>query len=89
MRDGRSIIDDYILEREVKLEMDNDKEWSESSVDQLAQESRSHAMLRDQLLNILFVGRDTTACFLSWTLSVPLLPLELFEWTRTSHSFAI
>lgn len=39
-------------------------------MDQLAAESASETDLRDQLLSILFAGRDTTACCLSWALSV-------------------
>jgi cytochrome P450 len=35
---------------------------------QVAAESASVADLRDQLLNVLLAGRDTTACCLSWTL---------------------
>ena len=68
-------IDAYIHERRVKVEKDTERDTSQSFVDQLAQESSSHAMLRDQLLNILLAGRDTTACCLSWTLSV--LPYAL------------
>lgn len=61
-------LDDYILERGVHHGKGNGHKSSESFVDQLAQESGSHEMLRDQLLNILLAGRDTTACCLSWTL---------------------
>lgn len=62
-------VDDYISEREVyKSEKGGCQEPSESFVDQLAQESGNHGVLRDQLLNILLAGRDTTACCLSWTL---------------------
>ena len=43
---------------------------SDNFIDQLAKESSSHVMLRDQLLNILLAGRDTTACCLSWTMLV-------------------
>ena len=35
---------------------------------QVAKESASEVDLRDQLLNVLLAGRDTTACCLSWTL---------------------
>ena len=35
---------------------------------QVAQGSASKGDLRDQLLNVLLAGRDTTACCLSWTL---------------------
>lgn len=36
-------------------------------IDQLAKKSASMNDIRDQLLNVLLAGRDTTAC-LSWTL---------------------
>ena len=61
-------VDDYILKRGVDHSKGDVHESSESFVDQLVQESGSHEMLRDQLLNILLAGRDTTACCLSWTL---------------------
>ncbi|EEP76094.1 hypothetical protein UREG_00942 [Uncinocarpus reesii 1704] len=35
---------------------------------QVARESATKEDLRDQLLNVLFAGRDTAACCLSWTL---------------------
>ena len=37
-------------------------------IKQIAEESASLEELRDQLLNVLLAGRDTTACCLSWTL---------------------
>ena len=37
-------------------------------IDAIAQDSRDRIALRDQLVNILLAGRDTTACLLSWTL---------------------
>ena len=61
-------IDEYISERGLDKEKGSRQESSGSFIDQLAQESGSHEMLRDQLLNILLAGRDTTACCLSWTL---------------------
>ncbi|KAJ5549937.1 hypothetical protein N7461_004635 [Penicillium sp. DV-2018c] len=36
-------------------------------IKQIAEESASLKELRDQLLNVLLAGRDTTACCLSWT----------------------
>jgi len=39
-------------------------------INQVARESASKKDLRDQLLNVLLAGRDTTACCLSWILSV-------------------
>lgn len=46
---------------------------------QIAEESASLKELRDQLLNVLLAGRDTTACCLSWTLYVwgPKLAADL------------
>ncbi|KAG8528220.1 uncharacterized protein KY384_007137 [Bacidia gigantensis] len=41
---------------------------NESFVSQLAHDSSSNYALRDQLLNVLIAGRDTTACCLSWTI---------------------
>lgn len=68
---AHQFVDNYILERGVEKEKGDGQGSSESFVDQLAQESGSREMLRDQILNILLAGRDTTACCLSWTLSVP------------------
>ena len=45
--------------------------------DAVAEDSADVASLRGQLLNILLAGRDTTACLLSWTLSVPGLPFSV------------
>ena len=36
----------------------------------LIQETQDPKVLRDQLLNVLLAGRDTTACCLTWTMSV-------------------
>ena len=43
----------------------------------LIQETRDPKVLRDQLLNVMLAGRDTTACCLTWTLYVVI-------WLRTS-----
>jgi len=37
-------------------------------INAIIQETRDPKVLRDQCLNILLAGRDTTACCLSWTL---------------------
>jgi cytochrome P450 len=37
-------------------------------IDALIQETQNPKVLRDQCLNLLLAGRDTTACCLSWTL---------------------
>lgn len=41
-----------------------------SFLDALIQETRDPRVLRDQLLNVMLAGRDTTACCLTWTLYV-------------------
>lgn len=47
-------------------------------IDALIQETQDPKVLRDQCLNILLAGRDTTACCLSWTLCVrSFLPFTL------------
>lgn len=47
----------------------DDKDDGKSYVflDALAQETRDPKVLRDQCLNLLLAGRDTTACCLSWS----------------------
>lgn len=37
-------------------------------VEDLCTEIEDPALIRDQLVNVLLAGRDTTACLLSWTL---------------------
>ncbi|GAP87561.2 putative cytochrome p450 alkane [Rosellinia necatrix] len=39
-------------------------------IDALVQQTRDPLILRDQCLNVLLAGRDTTGCCLSWTLLV-------------------
>jgi cytochrome P450 len=39
-------------------------------VEALVQQTRDPRVLRDQCLNVLLAGRDTTACCLSWTVYV-------------------
>ncbi|KAH0553027.1 hypothetical protein GP486_006778 [Trichoglossum hirsutum] len=56
----------YIQERNLQHET---KE-SYGFINQVAEESVGDKDLRDQLLNVLLAGRDTTACCLSWTLHV-------------------
>ncbi|KXJ96489.1 n-alkane-inducible cytochrome P450 [Microdochium bolleyi] len=51
---------DYISEKKIN----DGATWF---MDKVLQESSSKTAARDQLLNILLAGRDTTACCLSWT----------------------
>lgn len=59
-------VEDYIRERD--LQKNADTEGSYGFIDQVAKESKSLVDIRDQLMNVLLAGRDTTACCLSWTL---------------------
>ena len=63
-------VDRYIQERNLQNEKSTFGEESYGFIDQVAKESVSNEGLRDQLLNVLLAGRDTTACCLSWTLCV-------------------
>ena len=60
-------VDDYIQEQATREEGDSESP-DHGFIDQLALEFRDAQSIRDQLLNILLAGRDTTACSLSWTL---------------------
>ena len=59
-------------------------------LDALAQDQHlDKVAIRDQLLNILLAGRDTTACLLSWTLyvEIPLISQSAFP-VALSHVLA-
>ncbi|KIW00620.1 uncharacterized protein PV09_07816 [Verruconis gallopava] len=60
-------VENYIKEREAQRETEVQESSRSWFLDQLAAESKSREDLRDQLLNVLLAGRDTTACALSWT----------------------
>ena len=47
-------------------------------IQDLYDEMQDPVLVRDQLVNVLLAGRDTTACLLSWTLSVSLTSEALF-----------
>lgn len=66
--DVHRYVERYIEERELPDRKPGEEEGSRGFIDQIAQESRSTTELRDQILNVLLAGRDTTACCLSWTL---------------------
>ncbi|KAJ5981132.1 hypothetical protein N7481_008430 [Penicillium waksmanii] len=59
-------VESYITES--NLEKVEDHEMKKYGfIKQIAEESTSLEELRDQLLNVLLAGRDTTVCCLSWT----------------------
>ena len=60
-------VDDYIRMRGTKTASKVDGEASLGFIDQVAQESSSEKVVRDQLINLLLAGRDTAACCMSWT----------------------
>jgi len=45
-----------------------DEQESHGFINQVAKESATNEDLRNQLLNVLLAGRDTSACCLSWTM---------------------
>lgn len=57
---------DNIVQEELSREDKDDSRYSVLKA--LIQETRDPQVLRDQLLNVLLAGRDTTACCLSWCL---------------------
>jgi cytochrome P450 len=66
-------VERYIREQQLMEKKGLDDETNESDsaswfIRQIASESATETELRDQLLNVLLAGRDTTACCLSWTL---------------------
>ena len=63
-------VDNYIQEKDQNELEGTHQSSTYGFIDQLARNSKSSQSLRDQLLNILLAGRDTTACSLSWALYV-------------------
>ena len=60
-------VERYIEELDLEGNETGDNQTREF-IKQVAKESASTKDLRDQLLNVLLAGRDSTACCLSWTL---------------------
>lgn len=60
-------VENYIEENLTESNED-DAEDSHGFMGQVSKKSATKEDLRDQLLNVLLAGRDTTACCLSWTL---------------------
>lgn len=71
-RSVHQFVEEYIRESGVMQRdgAEDSKEKTSSSwfTQQIAKNSADERELRDQLLNLLLAGRDTTACCLSWTL---------------------
>ena len=61
-------VEHYIEEQDQRRSEAKENADQASFINQLASESSDKQSLRDQLLNILLAGRDTTACCLSWTM---------------------
>ncbi|KAK3297985.1 cytochrome P450 [Chaetomium fimeti] len=70
-RNVHRFVERYIREQKLMEKRAADAEKGEDSaswfIQQVAEESASETELRDQLLNVLLAGRDTSACCLSWT----------------------
>ncbi|KAL8669813.1 MAG: hypothetical protein Q9168_005617 [Polycauliona sp. 1 TL-2023] len=66
-----SIVHEFIdeaVQGALSAEYQKDKaEDVHSFLDALIQQTRDPKVLRDQLLNVMLAGRDTTACCLTWT----------------------
>ena len=76
------------VSREVTESQDDQAANVHCFLDALIKETRDPKVLRDQLINIMLAGRDTTACLLSWTLYVAVFPTTLQnELTRTADSW--
>lgn len=65
-------IDDAVQEALSVEYQDSKSAHMPSFLDALIKETRDPRVLRDQLLNVMLAGRDTTACCLTWTLCVIL-----------------
>lgn len=60
---------DQIVKKNLLRDRTNDQQSRKYAVlDNLTEKCRDRNELRDQIINILVAGRDTTACLISWTL---------------------
>ena len=75
---------DKILERNLDQRSEQGEGRSERYVflDAVAESSVNRKSLRDQMINILLAGRDTTACLLSWTFRLLVRHPEVLEKLR-------
>lgn len=89
-RNVHRFVEQYIQERDIAPgqigSADKDSTSGSWFIDQIAAESQSETEIRDQLLNILLAGRDTTACCLSWALSVYATHIRTFASLLTLSS---
>ncbi|TVY80279.1 Cytochrome P450 [Lachnellula suecica] len=76
-------VERYIQERNLKDEAEDIEEDSYGFIHQVAKESENNKELRDQLLNVLLAGRDTTACCLSWTFRLLVRHPEVMNRLRS------
>jgi cytochrome P450 len=58
-------------------------------IDALVRETRDKKALRDQCLNVLLAGRDTTACCLTWTLRLLARHQSVLEKLRAEVEFIV
>jgi cytochrome P450 len=67
---------DQIIDRNLSVNTDAIEENENKYIflRTLAKDTPDRAAIRGQVINILVAGRDTTACLLSWTLWVALVP---------------
>jgi cytochrome P450 len=64
----RAFIEDAVQRALNRGSTPEERGSSFSFIDTLLQKTKDKAILRDQCVNILLAGRDTTACCLSWTM---------------------
>lgn len=68
-RDVHAFVDGMVEESLSRASSANVKERY-VFIDALAQQTQDKRVLRDQCLNVLLAGRDTTACCISWAMQV-------------------
>jgi len=74
-------VERYIEQRSLTIKENSDTHMS-WFIDRVSEESASQTDLRDQLLNVLLAGRDTTACALSWTMRLLVRHPKVMERLR-------
>ena len=78
-------IDEVVQETLSGVHQDDEAIDEQCFLNSLIRETQDPKVLRDQLLNIMLAGRDTTACCMTWTLfvSVSTLLWTNIEFTNT------